>query len=170
MSEVPLPIRLAQTIGITVASAAAGSTLSISFYTIPRLLESPTPLILKQWGHLFDTGRKTGPPIGMTAAASFFYLAYALKEDRFKFLGYLVAGGLSVGIVPYTLLVLMGTNRKLLSKVEETRALGKGESMVEVGLGKETAHRLVDWWGVLNVGRGLILAAAGVVGAWTTLA
>jgi len=40
---------------------------------------------------------------------------------------------------------------------------------VEVGLGEETAHKLVDWWGVLNLGRAAMLVASGVVGVWTTL-
>ena len=92
-----------------------------------------------------------------------------MKEDRAKMMGYLAAGALSVGIVPYTFIVLMPTNKKLLTKVDETKALGKEESIVEVGLGEETAHKLVDWWGVLNVPRGLMLAASAIVGTWTAL-
>ena len=81
----------------------------------------------------------------------------------------MAAGVLSVGIVPYTVALMAGTNRKLLRKRDETKALGVGDKVTEVGLGDETAHKLVDWWGVLNLGRGLMLAASGVLGTWTAL-
>jgi hypothetical protein len=89
--------------------------------------------------------------------------------DNTKAWGYLVSGLLSVGIVPYTLVVVMPTNNKLFKKADETKTLGKGDEVVEVGLGEETAHKLVDWWGVLNLGRGVMLAASGVLGTWLAL-
>ena len=111
------------------------------------------------------------PPFGSLAAAAYFYLAYTLPShaDKSKFYGYIAAGLLSIGIVPYTLIFLMPTNTKLLKKTEETKSLGKSEEVVEVGLGEETAHKLVDWWGVLNLGRGVMLTASGLIGAWTAL-
>lgn len=59
---------------------------------------------------------------------------------------------------------------------EGISALGRGiadggEDRVEVNgrEGEENAHVLVDWWGVLNLGRGVLITAAGVLGAWTAL-
>jgi len=172
MSANPLPIRLAQVVGITASSALAGTVFSMSFYSVPRLLESPSPLLLKQWSNLFNAGRKTAPPIGALSAVSYFYLAYAStlpSQHKSKLYGYLAAGILSMGIMPYTLAVMLPTNKKLLAKVEEMKAFAKGDSVVEVGLGEETAHKLVDWWAVLNLGRGLMLGIAGILGAWTAL-
>ena len=76
---------------------------------------------------------------------------------------------MAVGIVPYTLAVMLPTNKKLLAKVEETKTLGVRDELVEVGLGNETAHKLVDFWGVLNLGRAFMLAIGSVVGVWTAL-
>jgi len=71
--------------------------------------------------------------------------------------------------VPYTLTAMFSTNRKLLEKVEETKTLGVKDEVVEVGLGGETAHALVDKWGLLNLGRGFMMLASGAIGAWTVV-
>lgn len=72
-----------------------------------------------------------------------------------------------MGIIPYTLAVMVDTNKKLLAKVEETKTLGIKDEVVEVGLGNETAHKLVDSWGMLNLGRAVLLAVSSGVGVWT---
>ena len=64
---------------------------------------------------------------------------------------------------------MLKTNKKLLAKVQSTSTLGKNEEVVEVGSGEETAHKLVDWWGMLNLGRAALLTAGSLVGAWTAL-
>lgn len=72
--------------------------------------------------------------------------------------------------MPYTFIVIRPTNTKLLRKADETRSLGKMEEVMEVGVGKdENAHALVDWWGVLNLGRGALVVASGILGIWTAL-
>lgn len=50
------------------------------------------------------------------------------------------------------------TNGKLLAR-----------EVVEMGKGGESVHALVDWWGVLNLGRSVFLTSAVVVGAWTVI-
>ena len=74
-----------------------------------------------------------------------------------------------MGIVPYTLAVMLPTNHKLLQKVDETKALSIKDEVVEAGLGSETAHKLVDNWGVLNLGRAVMLGMASLVGIWTVV-
>ena len=83
--------------------------------------------------------------------------------------GYLAAGLLTVGIVPYTLAVIRPTNEKLLAKAKETKTLAITDEVVEIGQGNETAHKLVDNWGVLNLGRAVMVAAASMVGLWTVV-
>jgi hypothetical protein len=175
-SDSPLPIRLAQTLGITTSLIFAGVNASLSIFLIPRILESPTPLLLKQWSRMYEAGKAVGRPAGAIAALSFFYLSYhhhttsvSSFVDNSQAWGYLTAGLLSIGIVPYTILVIMPTNNKLLKKADETRALEKEDHVVKVGLGEETAHQLADWWGVLNLGRGVMLTASGVLGLWLAL-
>jgi hypothetical protein len=161
MADQSLTIRIAQALGLSTTLMFAGSTLSISVFLIPRLLESPTPLMLRQWGSMFSMGRKTGQPISLTAAASYFYLAYQAHNAsstslalKHKAIGFSIAGGLCVAVVPFTLFFINDTNQKLLKKVEEVRGLSRDDKLVEIGMGEETAHKLVDWWGVLNFGEG----------------
>jgi len=84
-------------------------------------------------------------------------------------MGYLVAGLLTVGIIPYGWVFMRGTDGKLVERREEMGALGGEDTVVEVGLGNESAHALVDWWGLLNLGRGGMLSVAGILGVWTAL-
>lgn len=75
------------------------------------------------------------------------------------------------GIWPFTILGMMPTNRKLLKKHDEMKGLDVGEKATEVGLAKgESTKELVDWWGTLNVGRGVFPLAGAVLGLWATLA
>ena len=64
---------------------------------------------------------------------------------------------------------LASTNNKLLNKAEETSALKAEDKIVEVGLGGETAHQLVDNWATLNLGRSVMLAMAAMLSTWATL-
>jgi len=135
--------------------------------------------MLRQWGHMFAAGKKNAPPFAALSALSYFYLAYATSRlsshipitnaHRVRVWAYAVAGLLTVGIVPYTFAVMREVNGKLLRKVEETSALGFKDEVVEVGLGEETAHKLVDKWGMLNLGRAAMLMAGSLVGTWTAL-
>lgn len=81
-----------------------------------------------------------------------------------------------IGIVPWTGALMLPTNKKLLSKVEESSLLQKaggkeGEAEVtEIGLKREeTVHYLVDHWALLNLGRGGMLLAGGLLGVWSVL-
>lgn len=58
----------------------------------------------------------------------------------------------------------MPTNKKLSAKLEESKATG-----YVVEREDETAHQLVDTWGLLNLPRGLALLAGGVLGLWTAM-
>jgi len=169
MTVSPLPIRLAQTLGLTTSLLLGGANLALSILLVPRLLESPTPLLLRQWHAAYLLGKRSFPPLALLSSLSYFFLAYkgdALDGNR---MGYLVAGLLTVGIVPYTVAFMQSTNRKLIERNEEMGALGAEDTVVEVGLGNESAHALVDWWGVLNLGRGAMLSVAGILGVWTAL-
>lgn len=167
-----LPIRVTQTLGLTTSLLLAGSNITLSTFLIPRLLESPPPLLLKQWLHTYNLGKMTAPPLAFLSSLSYIYLSYkthiADPTNRGAW-AYLGSGLLMCGIVPYTIAVMGDVNRKLVVKAEEAAALGVGDEVLEEALGVESAHALVDWWGVLNLGRAAMMAVAGVLGVWTAL-
>lgn len=92
-------------------------------------------------------------------------------------MGYLIAGALAIGIMPYTVVFILPTNRRLWEMVEEAGVgkkrdgEGKGEEIEErrVGKGEQSVHQLVDRWAVLNFGRVAMMFGSGVVGVWTML-
>jgi Domain of unknown function (DUF1772) len=168
------PIRIAQVIGLTGTAALAGVVFSFSGLLVPRILESPTPLLLRQWKHAFDVGKTRVPPLAGVCASSFLYLAYEVHKHNtpnvvpYKWKMYAMSALLTLGIVPYTLLIMQPTNRKLESKEKETRSLAVTDTIVEAGLGEETAHALVDKWATMNIGRAALLSLAAVLAAWAT--
>lgn len=167
----PTPIRLAQASALLLSSSLAGVSLAFSAFLVPRLLDLPVPLMLVQWRATFHQGSKTMPPAAAASAALYFYLAAAHRRGP-KGVWYLAAGALSFGIVPYTIGFMMGTNRMLEARAERVEKAGVLEEVLEEvveeaeGVGSKY---LVDRWGVLNLGRAVMVAAAAAVGAWATI-
>ncbi|KAK3394606.1 hypothetical protein B0H63DRAFT_51959 [Podospora didyma] len=156
-------VRFTQATAIFLSAAGSGAGLAISSFVIPRLLECPTPLMLQGWKKTFLRGRATMPLSGAIAAASYFFLAYSGRGGR----AYAYAGALSVGIIPYTLVLMKSTNNALLDAAEQMEAdalLAGGDDKVVVTLEQErSAKYLVDHWGMLNLGRVAMLATASAV-------
>lgn len=86
-------IRIAQVVGLTSAAYLAGKAQldahfrsfvdhnpgaigSISWQSVPALLDAPAPLLAKQWKKIFDQGKVVAPPMAAISSAIFGYLAY----------------------------------------------------------------------------------------------
>ena len=173
MAESPLPIRLAHTIGLTTVAAMAGASFSLSAFLVPRLLESPSPLLLKQWKSVFLQSRASFPPLSVLCTSILLYAAYRAKDApnamQHQWKIYLVSGLLTISAIPYTLIIMEPADRKLLEKAEATSSLAVDDKIVEMGLGGETAHQLVDKWATLNMGRVVMLFTSALLSTWTTL-
>ncbi|ERS96858.1 uncharacterized protein SPSK_00059 [Sporothrix schenckii 1099-18] len=172
-------VRGAQAASIFLSAAAAGGSLGLSTFLVPRLLESPTALMLRQWGRTFQAGKIVFPGAAATAAAAFGFVYYrtanAATPSSIEVSASalpLVAAGLCLSIVPYTLLILRPTNKELIAKAaqaEEDAQLSKadraaGAGTVYTAQEEASAKQLVDRWGTLSLGRSLLLAAAAIVG------
>ncbi|OBT77753.1 hypothetical protein VF21_03831 [Pseudogymnoascus sp. 05NY08] len=158
----PNSTRLLQTIGLTTTAFLAGTSASFSLYAVPRILESPTPILLKQFKHMYAAGHDSLPAGTVVAATSLLYLAYDSRAaGTTAWRGYVTAAVLAVGIVPYTLAVMMGTNNVLLGKAEEEDEKVEAQTAL--------VKQLVDKWAVMNLGRSVMLASAAVMATWTTL-
>ena len=173
MAESAFPLRVAHMVGLTGTSTIAGVSFAMSALVVPRILESPSPLLLRQWKHLFEIGRNTIPPLSIVTSIAVWYLAYEAKSNPnalpHKWKMYLISGILNLSIIPYTAAFMLPLNHKLQTKAEETSSLKAEDKIVEVGLGGESAHQLVDKWASLNMGRALLLAAAAALATWTAL-
>ncbi len=165
-------VRTLQSTALLLSSLSAGTVLTLSTFLVPRLLESPTPIMLTQWSRTYARGAATVPFAAATSAAAYLWLGLVGAGHKGGRL-YLVASALTVGIVPYTVGVMFGTNGRLKGLEGRygvdavVRAAGKER---EVGVEEEEgAKRLVDWWGVLNLGRAGLLVAGTVCGLVATL-
>lgn len=154
---------------------AIGGMSFISYGTVPSLLLAPTPLLVRQWRTTFLLGKSVAPPIAIASSASYAYLAMMLynaplsvNHPRGEL--YALAALLTVSIVPYTLFVMKDVNAKLMARAEEASLDVKNE-VTEIGMPKgESAKELLDWWAVLNLGRGVFPLLGAVLGAWASLA
>lgn len=85
---------------------------------------------------------------------------------------YLLVAALNVAVIPYTIIFMSSTNNKLLA-LEEREKVGNLEldkdGEARVAITSETVHSLVDWWGMLNLGRSVLCVAGTVVGVWTVV-
>lgn len=62
------------------------------------------------------------PTASIIPAASFFFLAYK-ETDKLKLKLFATAGTLALGMMPYTILFMLYTNKKLLDKADEAQGL-----------------------------------------------
>jgi len=188
-------IRLVQAAAVFVSAVFTGTSLSLSAAVTPRLLESPTGLMLRQWAHMY-AGLKLPMPLAcFSTGAAYFWLAYkfGIRQGLLVTKGraYLAAGALCAGILPYTLVIMMHTNNRLNKKAADVErsvvvaSAGKtdkkeaeaAESAVinyyeepEVeSRGTEGAKYLVDHWGMLNLVRTGMAAVGTVLGLHAAL-
>ncbi|KAK4116190.1 hypothetical protein N656DRAFT_774391 [Canariomyces notabilis] len=177
--------RTLQTTIPLVSSITAGLSLSLSFFMVPRLLEAPVAVMLQQWQCTYRQGAVTMVPLCLVSGVSYLWLALQhtssssaagagmLSSWRGK--SFLAAGLLTAGVVPYTAAFMMGTNRRLMERADrEAAAKGKVTEFSDKILEQEkSAKALVDWWGVLNLVRGVMLtvgSACGLAAATATAA
>ena len=146
--------------------------MSISYLTVPSFLLAPSPVLARQWQVSFDRGKIINPGIALVSVFSYAFLSYRLYRtlNHPKAEMYAISAIATLGIWPYTIFGMMPTNKKLLQKNEELKGLSVEEKAAEVGLAKgESTKELVDRWGMLNFGRGMLPLVGAVLGLWTSL-
>ncbi|KAF6795917.1 DUF1772 domain-containing protein [Colletotrichum sojae] len=167
MSSSSPTLRVVQTSTVFVNTALAGLNLGLSVFVVPRLLESPTPVMLRQFANMFHRTSRTFPLPVVLCALSYWYAAYAARHapgNRSRL--FAAAGALCLTIIPWTKAFMVELNKKLLAKAEETRDMG----IMAVGMTQEEeegAKYLVDQWGLYNLGRSVAIGLGGAVGLYT---
>ncbi|EEQ33058.1 hypothetical protein McanMca71_003772 [Microsporum canis] len=203
MPDVSSCVRTAQVVGLTASGMMAGAIISYSTVLIPSITlpagsgpasydsnhKPGTPIshIATQWRHAYNIGKSSMPFCAIGAGSAYAYLAYVFRHETTLRVAdvrtsnwYLLASGLVMSIIPYTLMVMSPTNNSLLSRAEVTDA----EAMTGVSKAKEAASRASDskatredvevlnWlkgWAELNVVRGLFPLAATLSALYATL-
>ncbi|TKA71749.1 hypothetical protein B0A49_08161 [Cryomyces minteri] len=169
--EVGAPIRVAQALGLTASAVLCGHIASASYLVLPSIMQSPAPLLAKQWKTMWVNDRNVGPAITAFSALVFGYLAYREPTETSTFKLYTAAAVLMPSVIPYTLLLVKPINDKLLKKAETLATVSiTDDAASETGVSKdETVHGLVDRWGTLNLGRALLAAAGCLCATWAAI-
>ena len=157
---------------LTLTHDIVGGTLCISYMFVPSLLLAPNSLIVRQWKKTFDIGKIAHPAIAIVSIVAYGYLAYEMKGtlNQHKAELYGLCALLDLMIWPWTIIVMMPTNKKLFRKHEEAMAVQENEEITEVGLPKgQSSKELVDWWGTMNVVRACFPLGAAALGVWATV-
>ncbi|KAF8633065.1 hypothetical protein AX15_001540 [Amanita polypyramis BW_CC] len=189
-------LKVVQVAAILSSAFASGGILSLSFLTVPTLLlperpperpttssssELPTPAtpishVVRQWSYVYDTGKTIYPSIAASSALAFSYLAYILRgrPDKFSKL-YLTAAAVTLSIVPYTLGVMLPTNKRLEARAKHVGREGmkSAEISEEEKAKREKEDRevpgLMMKWAWLNAIRGIFPLMGAVIGATAAL-
>jgi hypothetical protein len=153
-----------------------GQTVGFSVFAVPSLLDSPAPLLARQWKKMYTRGMAVAP--ALAAGCSLIWGTLAVRgrtrtkvrsgagvanagtepADSSAFALYTAAAVLIPSFVPYTMTLMSSTNRRLLGKAESMAKTEITDKAVEAGVAREeTTHALVDKWATLNMGRALLV-------------
>lgn len=129
--------------------------------SVPGLLAAQIPArtLAIQWQAIYDRGKVAAPGVAILSLLSYAYLAYSHYHEGREWKGFITAALLTIGIAPFTLIVMARTNNTLI---------GVANGAV-VSVGDEAARQLVQKWGGLNLMRSLLPLAGSVVGLWSVL-
>lgn len=116
------------------------------------------------------------PLTNLIAGSAFAYAAHAFRKyparDVTTSNMYLLAAALSVSIIPYTLIVMHATNKRLLGRAEQADVEGPAaREKVEIKASKEDTI-VLGWlktWCSMNFVRAMLPLSASLVGLCATL-
>ena len=157
-------VALASTNVLAISSASVNA--SLTFITVPRILELPTPLNVRRWQSMFNVTKwwVAGPMV--FSGLSYFGLAYRLRYGPLVFRLLVASGALCISIVPFTRVIVLPTIEKLWEKVEVFQGKPDSDNLEEDG---ETTHSLIQAWGSWNLGRAIPVMTADCIGLYTAL-
>ncbi|KAK7545379.1 hypothetical protein IWX49DRAFT_566600 [Phyllosticta citricarpa] len=197
LEPVPVPVRLAQAVGVTVTAFLAGHSASTSYLLTPALLSAPSgALLARQWSTGYRIAHLIGTPLLAGSTALFAWLASREPQGTLPFRLYTTAAVLLLPIqLPFTFIALRNAEVQLLDEAERannntthstsasitasTVDVGRDEDVGLDGSGSngavfdakrnDTVHALVDWWATANLGRAGLTLVAAFAGAWATM-
>ncbi|KAK2616769.1 hypothetical protein QQS21_000381 [Conoideocrella luteorostrata] len=145
--------------GLLGSAWMSGAIASISLVGIPVALKTPgSPALI--WRGLYSHGVALMPKIAVATALSYSYASYSSRGQSVS-RPYLVAAGLVVSIIPFTLLFMSSTNAALMEAASGASSLDGAQ-----------ISDLIKKWGLLNMVRSLFPLAGGVVaftGLWSNV-
>ncbi|TPX17147.1 uncharacterized protein E0L32_003265 [Thyridium curvatum] len=155
-------IRIAATTGIVASAWISGSIAGLSLMAVPGMAAGLVPAqeLARQWEAMFNIGKNLGPGMALFTLLPYSYAAYQRSAGNRDWRSYAVACGLTLAIVPYTLILMRPTNNQLLAA-----AAGATRS-----LGDEAVKDLLGKWKLLNLARSFLPLFGSLIGLSALLA
>lgn len=147
-------MRTAQMLSVTSALLLSGANLGSSFITLPYLYSMPPPVSTVFFKDFYLAGKNTLVPLCIFSASCSALAAYLRPEQR-SLWG--TAGIITASHVPFTILMLAGTNSRLC-EIADSKTL-------QATAGKEVVA-LLKKWATLNTLRAGLALGGGLVGLW----
>ncbi|KAL0490658.1 yidC [Acrasis kona] len=153
------------TVSISASLIAAGFNYCFCFFDIPILKAQKASRSLPSIRWLFSRGSHVLPTLAAVATSGFAYLAYLsapqgkgplqllnFADNGIKFNGYLLSSLLNFAIVPFTMLVMLSNNFKLIKMNEEKGGTRSADSARHRGSKREkvSAYESISGKGALN--------------------
>jgi hypothetical protein len=113
--------------------------------------------LLEQWVCLFNYGHRILPAISITVLCLYGYIGYDKYLTGGAWIAYGTSGILTVGIIPFTLIVMQSTNDLLFQQEEEIRWNPKVTTL-------EDARKLIAKWSSMHFVRSMFPLAGAVLG------
>ncbi|KAH7324117.1 hypothetical protein BKA65DRAFT_406534 [Rhexocercosporidium sp. MPI-PUGE-AT-0058] len=107
---------------VLTGSALSGAMISLSTITIPVFLDTDTEPahLLRHWARLYHYGHIYMPTLCVTTFALYVFTAIRHSSNRRQWRNYVIAGLLTITMVPFTWLVMVPTNDNLQALAETT--------------------------------------------------
>ncbi|KAI0434954.1 hypothetical protein F5Y09DRAFT_156633 [Xylaria sp. FL1042] len=127
---------------------SSGMASSLSILGIPTILHgnAPSEHRVSQWRFQFLRGQAIIPGLGFLNAINYWNVAYHCWSRGLEWRGFAAAGVSTFFMIPFTLIFIMGTNKKL-------NAAADGR---EKTLSDDSAKSLIKKWGDLNIARAVV--------------
>ncbi|KAH7070710.1 hypothetical protein BKA63DRAFT_83320 [Paraphoma chrysanthemicola] len=162
----PTGLLIAQTVGITASAYLLGQNASLSFISVPAVMEAPAPLAAKQWHKVLTIGGSIGIPLAISSALATAYVASQQDPSSTAFKLNLAATILLPSIVPFTFLFIVPVNNKLIDKMNSLASASLEDKAIEANVAEgETTHALLDKWATLNLARAALIAGGAICAA-----
>jgi hypothetical protein len=151
-------VRTFQAVGLTTSIFLAGINIGSSLLTLPLLYSQPASVSTPIFTDFYNAGKISLVPLGIFSASCSAMVAYLNPSQREL---WAIAAVATISQVPWTVLVMMKTNLRLIeiseSSVEQEKA------------GKDEVVGLLRKWAWMNGVRGSLALVGGLVGLWAVM-
>lgn len=139
--------------------------MSLSLVAIPVFLDTTTsPVqIFREWERMYHYGHQVLPALSITTALLYSYTAWQRKARGRQWAQYLLAAGVTVAMIPFTLMVMVPTNDKLFALELASRTATTEFSSLD------EARGLVIGWSRMHVIRAFSPLIGAAIGLTATL-